>query len=236
MPDRVIRDELLTSERYWRCSPEARNLYISILLSVDDAARMSGAPFVLRMRCMAGTVSHERIEAILSELIDCDLVRRYEVINKTYLFVPRFRNRKRYAASSKCPEPPKEINDIVEKKTDSGHTKDNPKTDSSQTQDERSGEERRGEGLERSGVSLTPGVSNTPPSREETPSTPDRNKIHKSKTQSKTKTLESNGWHKTNEGIEAKARELGIQPNPGEAYPEFKDRLFAAIAARMRVA
>ena len=24
MSDRVVRDELLTSERYWRCSPEAR--------------------------------------------------------------------------------------------------------------------------------------------------------------------------------------------------------------------
>jgi hypothetical protein len=135
MPDRVVRDELLTSERYWRCSAEARCLYVSLLLSVDDAARYTGAPFALRTRCMAGTVSHERIEVILAELVDADLVRRYERDGKPYLFVPRFRNRSRYIASSKYPEPPSEINDIVQKKSDSSQTQDRPKSDSSQTQD-----------------------------------------------------------------------------------------------------
>lgn len=144
MPDRVIRDELLTSERYWRCSPEARCLYVSLLLSVDDAARYTGAPFALRTRCMAGTVSHERIDAILTELIDCDLVRRYEHNGKPYLFIPRFRNRRRYVSSSKYPAPPQGISDIPPEKSDSSPTQDSPKSDSSQTQDERG---RRGVGV-----------------------------------------------------------------------------------------
>lgn len=143
MPDRVIRDELLTSERYWRCSPEARCLYVSILLCVDDAARYTAAPFALRTRCMAGTVSHERIEAILAELIDCDLVRRYEVNGKAYLFVPRFRNRRRYVGSSKYPAPPSGINDMALEKSDLGQTQDGLESDSSQTQDRRG---RRGVG------------------------------------------------------------------------------------------
>lgn len=149
VPDRVIRDELLTSERYWACSPEARCLFVSILLSADDAARYSGAPFALRTKCMAGTVSHERIEAILGELVDADLVRRYVSAGKPYLFVPRFGNRKRYIASSKYPAPPPEINDIVLKKSDSSQTQVRPKTDSGLPQDSHAragvgvGEERR---------------------------------------------------------------------------------------------
>lgn len=155
MPDRVVRDELLTSERYWRCSAEARCLYISILLCVDDAARYTGAPFALRTRCMAGTVSHERIEVILAELVDSDLIRRYEVDRKPYLFVPRFRNRRRYVGSSQYPEPPNEINDLVDEKTDSSPTQVRPKSVSSQTQDSqaRAGV---GVGLERRGLKQNP--------------------------------------------------------------------------------
>jgi hypothetical protein len=156
MPDRLVRDELLTSERYWRCSPEARCLYISLLLSVDDAARYTGAPFALRTRCMAGTVSHERIDAILAELVDCDLVRRYIDNNKPYLFVPRFRNRRRYIASSQYPEPPSEINDIVLKKSALSQPQVNPESASSQPQ------VRRGRGRGRGGVGeeQTPLASN----------------------------------------------------------------------------
>jgi len=46
------------------------------------------------------------------------------------VFVPRFRNRRRYVSSSKYPTPPKGINDIDSEKTDSSMLKD----DSSQPQ------------------------------------------------------------------------------------------------------
>ncbi len=146
MSDRIIRDELLTSERYWACSPEARNLFVSILLSVDDAARYTGSPFALRTRCMAGTVSHERIIAILAELVDANLVVRYEDQGQPYLFVPRFRNRRRYVSSSKYPAPPKEINDINSEKDDLSQPKDVLKADSGLTQDRRGRGRGRGRG------------------------------------------------------------------------------------------
>ena len=150
MADRIVRDELLTSERYWRCAPEARNLFLSILLTVDDAARMSASNFVLRQRCMAGTVGEAHIERLLLELVDADLVRVYEVAGARYIFVPRFRNRRRYMANSKHPPPPTEINDMMEKKADSGRTQDSPKADQSQPQDE------RGRGRGRGGVGVKP--------------------------------------------------------------------------------
>jgi len=132
MSDRIVRDELLTSERYWSVSSEARNLFVSILLTVDDAARMAASNFALRTKCMAGTVTHDRrIEKILMELVDVDLVRLYEVDGARYIFVPRFRNRRRYVSRSKHPEPPKginDINDITEKKDDSSHPQVIPKS------------------------------------------------------------------------------------------------------------
>lgn len=137
MSDRIVRDELLTSERYWGCSPEARNLYLSVLLSADDCGRYTGSAFALRTKCMAGTVSAERIEKILLELIDCDLVRAYDVDAARYLFVPRFRQRLRYT-TSRYPEPPKQINDLPPIRTDFGRSEDGPRSDFGQTRDGRS--------------------------------------------------------------------------------------------------
>jgi hypothetical protein len=41
-------------------------------------------------------------------------------------------------------------------------------------------------------------------------------------------------WHRTDPGIERKARELGITPRTGETYPALKARLFDEIARRER--
>ncbi len=76
---------------------------------------------------MAGTVTTERTEKLLAELMDCDLIRVYEHEQARYLFVPRFRQRLRYT-NSRYPEPPKGINDLVVEKTDSSQTQDIPKT------------------------------------------------------------------------------------------------------------
>ena len=111
MPKSVIRDQLLTSERYWACSSEARNLYISVLLSADDTGRFTGSNFALRTRCMAGTVSYERIENLLEELLNADLVRIYYVDGARFIFIPRFRQYPRYI-NSKYPPPPDSIADV----------------------------------------------------------------------------------------------------------------------------
>lgn len=111
MPNRVFRDELLTSERYWSVSPEARNLFASIVLSADDLGRYTGANFALRTRCMAGTVSAEHIEKLVTELAGVDLIRLYYNNLQRYIFVPRFKQRIQWP-HSKCPDPPPEINDL----------------------------------------------------------------------------------------------------------------------------
>jgi len=132
MPDRLIRDELLNSERYWSVSDEAKLLYIHLILSADDTARYSGKNFTLRTRCFSGRgMESNRMEILLTELVDQDLIRLYFVNDERFIFIPRFKQRLRFV-NSKYPEPPNEINDIVIKKTDLSQTKDSPKTDSSQ--------------------------------------------------------------------------------------------------------
>lgn len=76
---------------------------------------------------MAGTVAAERVEKLLLELMDADLVRVYHCADARYLFVPRFRQRLRFP-NSRYPEPPNEINDLAIIKTDSSKSKDVLKT------------------------------------------------------------------------------------------------------------
>lgn len=145
MPDRVIRDELLTSERYWSVSDESRLLYLHLLLCADDTARYTGQNFSLRTKCFAGrAMDAERMETLLSELVSQDLIRLYESGQERFVFIPRFRQRLRFT-NSKFPAPPNEVSDLQVKKTDLSQTQDGLKTDSSQTQDRRSEEKRREE-------------------------------------------------------------------------------------------
>ncbi len=131
MPDRVLRDELLTSERYWSVSIEAQRLFIHLLLVVDDTARFSGKNYTLRTACFPGQqVDPDKLERLLTELCDVDLVRLYHVNDDRYVFVPRFRQRLRFS-KSRYPEPPKQINDISLEKSDLSPTQDGLKSDSS---------------------------------------------------------------------------------------------------------
>ena len=132
MSDRLIRDELLTSERYWSVSNDAKLFYIHILLNADDTARFSGKNFTLRSSCFPSQpVEEKHIERMLDELHAHDLIRLYTVKNERFIFVPRFKQRLRFI-NSKYPEPPNEINDLSVEKSDSRRTQDRPKTDSSQ--------------------------------------------------------------------------------------------------------
>ena len=140
MPDRVIRNELLTSERYWSVSIQAQQFYIHLLLVADDAARISGKNFTLRSSCFPGRpMDAQHLEKMLTELVDVDLIRAYMIDSERYLFVPRFRNRRRYVASSKYPEPPNEINDLAPEKADSSQPQVIPESSSSQPQVRRRG-------------------------------------------------------------------------------------------------
>ena len=146
MPDRIIRDEILTSERYWSVSIEAQRLFIHLILVADDMARFSGKNFTIRSACFPGqSMDPAKLEKMLAELADVDLIRLWITQGERFIFIPRWKQRLRYQ-TSKYPEPPKEINDIPEKKSDLSPTQVRPRSDRSQSRDGlKSAEEKRSE-------------------------------------------------------------------------------------------
>lgn len=90
MPCRLIRDEMLDSERVLALPIEARWLYVTILLSADDLGLFEATSFKLARRA---DIKREAGERLLTMLADCDLVRLYDIDGKRYGFIPRFRQR-----------------------------------------------------------------------------------------------------------------------------------------------
>jgi|SRR6516162_104220 hypothetical protein len=220
MPDRYIRDELLSSARFWSVSSQAQVLFLACMLLADDAARLSAAPLALRLRGMAGTVDDARLGELLRELTHADLVRTYSVAGRgDFLFIPRFRQRKRYVAGSKHPPPPKEISDIDDK----SQTQVGPKPDSSQTTVRPKSDSSLRAGAR--GVGVGVGVPISPPSPSLPPPPPA--KTAKPAGGKHPKVNGSPGWWKTDAGVMAHAVELGVAPLPGETYAALKTRLFA---------
>ncbi|GIW55366.1 MAG: hypothetical protein KatS3mg082_1770 [Nitrospiraceae bacterium] len=134
MPSRVVRSELLESDRWLGLThPVERLAYVVLLLRADDLATCdaSDGRLVRMWRDACGVKGREDALRILEALVEADLVRPYEADGKRYVFIPRFRQRFR-ARSFKRPPPPetllhdepavleniKEIKDRASKMTD----------------------------------------------------------------------------------------------------------------------
>lgn len=98
MPDRLIRDELLESERWLRLKDNADRLaFIALLLKADSYGNFSADSFrLMRLWRDFGINNEPHACKTLTELADADLVRLYEVDGKAYLHIPRFGQRARY--------------------------------------------------------------------------------------------------------------------------------------------
>lgn len=90
MPCRLIRDDMLESERVLGLPVEARWLYVTILLSADDVGLFEANSFKLSRRA---DMRREQCDQLLSMLADADLVRLYEAEGKRFGFIPKFRQR-----------------------------------------------------------------------------------------------------------------------------------------------
>jgi hypothetical protein len=90
MPCRLIRDDMLESERVLGLPVEARWLYVSILLTADDLGCFEASAFRLARR---SDIRRETVEQLLMMLADQDLIRLYEASGKRFGFIPRFKQR-----------------------------------------------------------------------------------------------------------------------------------------------
>ena len=107
MPNRIVRDGILTSERVNSLSLEAELFYRRVMSIVDDYGRFDGRASIIRAQCYPlriAEVSEQNISAWLNEVIKADLVLRYEADGKPFIELTDFRQRTR-AKASKWPSP-----------------------------------------------------------------------------------------------------------------------------------
>lgn len=119
MADKLIRDELLRSHRYQSLHGDTTKLlFIHLLLASDSLSNAEATTTAISL-LLARVFTDESVAIMLTELVDHDLVRTYVVDGKTYVHIPRSRQRIRYL-SGKHPRPPeniedKEIKDLISK-------------------------------------------------------------------------------------------------------------------------
>ncbi len=99
MPDRLIREDILTSESVNTLTWFAEVFYRRLLNKLDDAGRYEARPELLRTSLFplkTNQVSATDISKLLNECVSAGLVRCYEVGGKQYLEVHKFGQRLKY--------------------------------------------------------------------------------------------------------------------------------------------
>ncbi|MES2415119.1 MAG: hypothetical protein V4614_15035 [Pseudomonadota bacterium] len=107
MPTRLIRAEILDSERVARLDWAAEVFYRRVMSVADDYGRYEANQKTLRAKCYPQQVDDVRVADIARWLAACQtagLILLYEVDGKEYLEILRFGQQQR--SKSKCPPPP----------------------------------------------------------------------------------------------------------------------------------
>lgn len=108
MPDRLLRDELLESDRWLDLHTDTHRLtFIGLVLKADDFGNIEGGP--RRMFRFLRDFTQCKTESdsikLLSDLQDFDLIRRYEIDGREFWHLPRFKSHRQYL-SMKVPLSP----------------------------------------------------------------------------------------------------------------------------------
>ncbi len=107
MPNRILREGIITSERIAALSFPAEVFYRRLMSVVDDFGRYFAKPMALRAACFPMQLDRVRdadIEKWLSELTEHRLLRLYDVEQTTFMELLDFRQQVR-AKKSKYPDP-----------------------------------------------------------------------------------------------------------------------------------
>ena len=106
MPNRLLREGIVDSERINSLSAEAERMFYRLLVVADDLGRMDARPALLRARCvpLMETLSASKVDAWLAELASKQLLLRYEVQTRPYLAIGRWDQRVR--SKGRYPPPP----------------------------------------------------------------------------------------------------------------------------------
>lgn len=106
MPNRIIRDAILSSEQVCSLSWPEEVFYRRLMSIVDDYGRFEGNPQLIRSRCYPLQVDNVRVADITRWMAACQkagLVVLYEVAGKQYVQIEKFGQQQR--TPSKYPAP-----------------------------------------------------------------------------------------------------------------------------------
>ena len=123
MPNRIIRDSILDSERYLSLTHHVERLLIfELILLADDYGLVPlGQAFLARRTTACAGMSGEQCLKVISALADVDLIRVYNAKSGSrFAYMPRFGNSPR-SSKPKWPLPPdaiggNEIKDLQQKR------------------------------------------------------------------------------------------------------------------------
>ncbi len=108
MPNRIIREGIVTSKKVTSMSEAAQLFYVLLLLKVDDFACYDAHPTLLRAACYPYRIDEKTDDQILCYLDECyhaGLIQLYSVDGKDYLYAPNFKQQVRQV-KRRYPEPP----------------------------------------------------------------------------------------------------------------------------------
>tara|TARA_R100000808_G_scaffold7131_2_gene21061 strand:+ start:1230 stop:1862 length:633 start_codon:yes stop_codon:yes gene_type:complete len=144
MPNRILRADILMSERVNRLSPEAENFYRRLMSVVDDYGRYHGHMTLLRSQCFPlriDSVKEKTLEKWVKECEAAGCLRIYVGSDgKNYVEIINFGQQKR-ALKSKFPDPDPDaadpvMLDIEEKPKEKPKKEEPPKPDVQKMNDE----------------------------------------------------------------------------------------------------
>lgn len=116
MPNRIIREGILSSDSVNKLSAVEEVFYRRLMSVADDFGRYDGRPEVIAASCYPlryGTIKTEEIELWKRACEDAGLIRCYEVLGRSFLQIENFRQKTR-AKSSKYPSPTDSIDPEIE--------------------------------------------------------------------------------------------------------------------------
>lgn len=105
MPNRVIRENLLDSEKFNELTPEDQMFFVRLMLVVDDFGKMDARPELLKSKCYpVSGVSPSLVSNMTDTCQSVGLIEVYEVGGKRFLRILNFGQRLRIKRS-KYPNP-----------------------------------------------------------------------------------------------------------------------------------
>lgn len=156
MPNRILREGILTSERVNLLSPNAELFYRRLQSVVDDYGRFSANLSLLRASCYPlklDSVKEDSISKHLAECVGARLIVLYTVADKAYLELQDFRQQVR-AKVSKYPSPDGNVHSACV--ADDAHMIANAHLDGDGDEDEDGGEDERATPIAPDGGDNTP--------------------------------------------------------------------------------